>query len=91
MQNTTNTNRVFFFKPTDLTHSCLKVYNTNGDELSLAGDDSCGAFTHHTRTGLAIFPAGGHTMEGEEIRWVTPEELLKHLAAHLGYTVEKVQ
>jgi hypothetical protein len=85
------TNTVFFFRPVDLNHSCLKVFNASGDELSLAGDDSCGAMTHHARCQLAIFPAGGHTMMKDEIMYVTPEELLNNLAAHLGYTVQKLR
>lgn len=80
---------VFFYQPTDLKHSCLKVFNKTGDELSLAGDDSCGALRHHARTSLCIFPEGGHEQQGEVVTHVTPAALLHKLAAHLGYTLRR--
>ena len=78
---------VYFFKNGDTAHNCLKVHNSAGDELSLSGDDSCGIFPHMSRTSLCIFPDGTHTMSVPEIQYVTPEELLQSLAAHLGFTV----
>ena len=83
-----NEDTVFFYRPNTVSHNCLKVYNAVGDELSLSGDDSCGALTHLSRTSLATFPGGGHIMKDEET-FVTPEQLLKRLAQHLGYEVTK--
>lgn len=80
---------VFFYR-TDISNlNCLKVFNQEGDELSLSGDDSCGAMKHLARCQMAIFPEGGNTMRGDEVYHVSPEELLKNLAGHLGYTVTK--
>lgn len=83
-------NTVFFFKSQNPSLNCLKVFNKDGDELSLSGDDSCGAFEHLSRISLAIFRSGGHEMVGGEVFHVTPEELLRNLAGHLGYTVTKI-
>lgn len=80
---------VFFFRPFNMNLNCLKVYNKDGDELSLSGDDSCGALHHLSRTQLAIFPQGSNTMQGDEVFHVTPEEFLINLAGHLGYKVVK--
>jgi len=81
---------VFFYRTDNPRLNCLKVFNANGDELSLSGDDSWGALKHLGRCSLAVFPADAkHTMHGDEVLSVTPEELLKHLAGHLGYTVKK--
>lgn len=82
-------NIVYFHNDGNMHRNCLKVFNENGDELSLAGDDSCGAFKHMSRTSLAVFPNGGHKMEGEEITFVSPVELLEALAKHMGYTIHK--
>lgn len=80
---------VFFFRTDNPALNCLKVFNANGDELSLSGDDSCGAMKHLSRVSLAIFPEGGNRMGQDEVLHVTPEELLKNLAGHLGYTIKK--
>lgn len=83
--------RLFFYKPFSLSHNCLKIYNAEGDELSLAGDDSCGSSVHLVRTQLAIFKADNpHKIFQDEVFHVTPEEFLHNLAGHLGYKVVKL-
>lgn len=86
-----NRDTVYFFRPDNTQHNVLKVYNEAGDELSLSGDDSCGAFKHLSRTSLAVFPGGGGNMEGDEKHFVSPQDLLETLAKHLGYTLTKKQ
>lgn len=78
---------LYFYKSDNTRHNCLKVINLNGDELSLQGDDSCGAFKHLSRTSLAVFPEGKHEMSGVELLSPTPIEFLNALAQHLGYKV----
>lgn len=39
-----------------LSHVCLKVFNSAGDELSVSFDDSCGSFKHLQRVELCVFP-----------------------------------
>lgn len=80
---------IYFIKSPYPDHDNLKVLNEAGDELSLAGDDSCGVFPHNSRLQLAVF-AKNNERVGEEQYYVTPESFLKALASHLGYKVEKL-
>lgn len=61
--------------------NCLKVFNQQGEELSLARDAARGS------ADLAIFPGYGKPMRGAEVLAVAPVELLQSLAGHLGYKV----
>lgn len=73
----------------DLSHVCLKIFNINGDELSISFDDSCGAFRHLQRTEACLFPSSSpHTCAYTQ-QGIGADDLLKLLANHLGYRIEK--
>jgi hypothetical protein len=81
--------KFYFFKPAfHQSHNNLKVVNDKGQELSLTGDDSCGAMQHYARLSMALFTNEEREyMVGEEKFAPTPEDFLMALAAHLGYNV----
>jgi hypothetical protein len=83
---------MYFKKPNgSISHCNLKIFNDDGIELSLQGDDSCGAMKESSRITAALF-AGENLadMLGDEIFGPSAEDFLHILAKHLGYTVEKI-
>lgn len=68
----------------------FSIVRANGDTLSFAADDSCGAFKHdYRRTYLQAFDVHGNDL-APELCGITPEQYLTELAAFLGYRIEKL-
>ncbi len=71
-------------------NGCLKIINNANDELSVAFDDSAGAFNELSRSDMMLFPNSSTCMrDGTDLGYGDPENLLLALANHLGYTVTK--
>jgi hypothetical protein len=64
------------------------ITRDDGACLSLAADDSSGAFKeHYGRESLLEFNPQGQDVPGTHDRYITPESYLKRLATFLGYTL----
>lgn len=85
-------NAVVFAKTVSGDQSCLKIFNEDGLELSLAGDDSCGAHKkYNSRMSVAVFNGDfiEDTVEPDRPFSGDTDEFMQLLAKHLGYKVEK--
>lgn len=67
---------------------CLSVTRDDGETLSFAADDNCGAGRDtFVRTYLAQFNADSQPVNGSYVNEITPEYYLERLADFLGYTL----
>ena len=79
---------LYFCKMTYGEHqACLKVFNKQKDELSIAADDSCGVMRNLGRIEAVTFKANKEQVNHGPV--LDAEQLLRILAKHLGYGLRK--
>lgn len=78
---------IYFCKTGNSTHACLKIINDKNEELSLAGDDSCGVMKNIGRLDAITFRANG--LQDSHGSIINSEDFIRVLADHLGFELKK--